>query len=131
MAAHWNDFQAAMQVLVGAGPVKQRLVDAYRHHLASLREHELPDNVRDRFVALRAAMHEAPATGGLTAPEASVRKMSEKDAATHAVGLLEMFTVLSALNENEGTPRLRIVASGDEDARTDDLFEVPAFLSRA
>ena len=31
----------------------------------------------------------------------------------------------------KAAPRLRIVASGDDDARTDDLFEVPAFLSRA
>lgn len=130
MSAHWDEFQAALQVLVGAGPVKQRLVDAYRHHLATLREQDLPDAIRDRFVALRAAMHEAPATGGLTAPEASVRKMSEKDAAQHASVLLEMFTVLSALNESESAPRLRIVAN-DADTRTEDLFEVPAFLSRA
>ena len=66
----------------------------------------------------------------MTAPEASVRKMSDKDAAAHAAAILEMFTVLSALNESESSPRLRIVASG-EDALTDDLFEVPAFLSRA
>ena len=131
MVAHWDDFHAALRVLVGTGPVKQRLVDAYRHHLASLREHELPDAVRDSFIALRAAMHEAPATGGLTAPEASVRKMSEKDAAEHAARLLEMFTALSALSENETAPRLRIVTSGDDDTRTEDLFEVPAFLSRA
>jgi hypothetical protein len=130
MAAHWDDFQAALLVLVGTGPVKQRLVDAYRHHLGSLHEHDLPDAVRDRFGALQKAMHEAPATGGLTAPEASVRKMSEKDAAAHAASLLEMFTVLSALNESEGTPRLRLVAN-DADTLTDDLFEVPAFLSRA
>jgi hypothetical protein len=58
--------------------------------------------------------------------------MSEKDAAQHAVAILEMYTVLSALNESESAPRLRIVASGgDDDALTDDLFEVPAFLSRA
>lgn len=133
MAAHWDDFHAAMQVLVGAGPVKQRLVDAYRHHLGLLREQEMPDAIRDRFVALRASMHEAPAAGGMTAPEASVRKMSEKDAAQHAVAILEMYTVLSALNESESAPRLRIVASGggDDDTLTDDLFEVPAFLSRA
>jgi hypothetical protein len=75
-------------------------------------------------------MHEAPAAGGMTAPEASVRKMSEKDAAQHAAAILEMFAVLSALSEAESAPRLRIVASGD-DVLTDDLFEVPAFLSRA
>lgn len=130
MAAQWEDFHAALQVLVGTGTVKQRLVDAYRHHLAALREHDLPEAVRDQFVALRAVMHEAPATGGMTAPEASVRKMSDKDAAAHASAILEMFSALSALNESESAPRLRIVASGD-DALTDDLFEVPAFLSRA
>jgi hypothetical protein len=131
MAVHWDEFHAAMQVLVGAGAVKQRLVDAYRRHLAPLRDQDLPDAIRDRFATLHTAMHEAPAAGGMTAPEASVRKMSEKDAAEHAAAILEMFTVLSALNEVESAPRLRIVASGGDDALTDDLFEIPAFLSRA
>jgi hypothetical protein len=40
-----------------------------------------------------------------------------------------MFVVLSA--ENESAPRLRIVTSENADTFTDDLFEVPAFLSRA
>ena len=131
MTAHSDDFHAALQVLVGTGAVKQRLVDAYRRHLASLREQDLPDAVRDRFARLQTAMHEAPAAGGMTAPEASARKMSEKDAAEHAAAILEMFTVLSALNDSENAPRLRIVANGDDDTLTDDLFEVPAFLSRA
>jgi len=130
MTAHSDDFHAALQVLVGTGAVKQRLVDAYRRHLASLREQDLPDAVRDGFARLRTAMHEAPAAGGMTAPEASARKMSDKDAAEHATAILEMFTVLSALNDSDSAPRLRIVANID-DTLTDDLFEVPAFLSRA
>lgn len=130
MTAHSDDFHAALQVLVGTGPVKQRLGDAYRRHLALLREQDLPDAVRELFTTLRTAMHEAPAAGGMTAPEASARKMSEKDAAEHAAAILEMFTILSALDESESAPRLRIVASID-DTLTEDLFEVPAFLSRA
>ena len=130
MTAHSDDFHAALQVLVGTGAVKQRLVDAYRRHLASLREQDLPDAVRERFATLRTAMHEAPAAGGMTAPEASARKMSDKDAAEHATAILEMFAVLSALNDSESAPRLRIVANID-DTLTEDLFEVPAFLSRA
>jgi hypothetical protein len=130
MTAHTDDFHAALQVLVGVGAVKQRLADAYRRHLASLRVEDLPEAVRDRFAMLRTSMHEAPAAGGLTAPEASARKMSDKDAALHAAAILEMFTLLSALNESESAPRLRIVAN-DDDTLTDDLFEVPAFLSRA
>ena len=131
MTAHSDDFHAALQVLVGTGPVKQRLGDAYRRHLALLREQDLPDGVRELFTTLRTAMHEAPAAGGMTAPEASARKMSEKDAAEHAAAILEMFTILSALDESESAPRLRIVANGDDDTLTHDLFEVPAFLSRA
>jgi hypothetical protein len=130
MTAHSDDFHAALQVLVGTGAVKQRLVDAYRRHLASLREQDLPDAVRERFATLRTAMHEAPAAGGMTAPEASARKMSDKDAAEHATAILEMFAVLSALNDSDSAPRLRIVANID-DTLTEDLFEVPAFLSRA
>ena len=130
MTAHSDDFHAALQVLVGTGAVKQRLVDAYRRHLASLHEQDRPEAVRDRFIRLRTAMHEAAAAGGMTAHEASARKMSEKDAAEHATAILEMFTVLSALNDSESAPRLRIVASID-DTLTEDLFEVPAFLSRA
>lgn len=130
MTAHWDDFHAALQVLVGTGTVKQRLVDAYRHHLSQLREQDLPDAVRGSFDALYAAMHEAPAAGGMTAAEASVRKMSEKDAGRHAAAILEMFTALSALADSDTVPRLRIVAS-DDDTLTHDLFEVPAFLSRA
>lgn len=129
MAALWDDFHAAVRVLVGTGPIKQRLIDAYRNHLSVLREHDLPDSLQARFAALRSAMHEAPATGGLTAPEASVRKMSEKNAADHATAILGMFVVLSA--EIDSAPRLRIVSTDNGEAETDDLFEVPTFLNRA
>lgn len=129
MAALWEEFQAAMHVLVGGGPVKQRLLEAYRNHLGALRDQDLPLALHDRFATLKAAMHEARPTSGQTAPEASVRKMSERDAADHAAVIFDMFVVLSA--ENESAPRLRIVSSDNDDALTDDLFEVPAFLSRA
>ena len=124
-----EEFHAAMRVLVGSGPVKQRLLDAYRNHLAALREQDMPEALHPRFAALKASMHEARPAGGLTAPEASVRKMSERDAADQAEAILEMFTVLAA--ENDSAPRLRIVSKEADDALTDDLFEVPAFLSRA
>lgn len=129
MAALWDEFNAAMQVLVGAGPVKQRLIDAYSRHLAHLRAQDLPDALTGRFASLQSAMHETRPTCGLTSPEASVRKMSERDAAGQATAIFEMFVMLSA--ENESAPRLRIVTSETAEALTDDLFEVPAFLSRA
>jgi hypothetical protein len=126
MAALWDLWHEAALVLVGAGPVKQRLIEAYRDHLATLREQDAPEPVRAGLATLRAAMHSAPATGGMTAPEASVRKMSEQDAAAHARSILEMFAVLSVMTEQDAAPRLRIVGGEDHVAG-----DVPAFLSRA
>jgi hypothetical protein len=127
MSDTWEPFQRATRVLVGPGPIKQRLIEAYRGSLAELRDAEVPDCIVGDFAALNAAMHCAHAAGGLSAPEVAVRKMSEKDAADHAAAILEMFTTLAAQAEREsGTARrLRIVGEQrDEDG-------VPAFLSRA
>jgi hypothetical protein len=127
MSEPLTHFHGATRVLVGAGPIKQRLIDAYRGHLAGLRDTDLPEELRADFVALNTSLHSAHAAGGLSAPEVACRKMSEKEAADHAAGILEMFATLAALREREAaqTPRLRVVGERLVD---DDL---PAFLSRA
>jgi hypothetical protein len=124
----WDLFHDAACVLVGTGPVKQRLIDAWRAHLGALRGQELPDALRARYIALDAAMHGAHATGGLTGPEASVRKMSEKEAAEHAAAVLAMFATLCATagQDTASGPRLRVVPRV-----ADEADEVPGFLSRA
>jgi hypothetical protein len=129
MAALWDVVDGAVRVLVGAGPVKQRLIEAWRDYLAPLHEKDVPDALRSRLATVHAAMHAARASGGMSAPEVSVRKMSDKDAAEHAVRILEMYAQLSAMNEFDAaaTPRLRVVRRDDPD-RGDEL---PAFLSRA
>jgi len=126
MAAVWDVLHEAALVLVGVGPVKQRLIEAWRVHLAALREQDAPESLRTPLAALRAAMHSAPATGGMTAPEVSVRKMSEQEAAAHAASILDMFALLSVMTEQDAAPRLRIVGGEDHVAE-----DVPAFLSRA
>jgi len=124
MTDTWEFFHGAVHMLVGPGPVKQRLIDAYRHHLASLREVELPEPIAGPFAALNDVLHGAQAAGGLTAPEVAVRKMSEREAADHAASILEMFTTLVALREREPLARrLRVVG--------DDPDELPGFLNRA
>ena len=128
MSEPLTHFHGATRVLVGAGPIKQRLIDAYRGHLAALRDTDLPEELRAEFLALNASLHSAHAAGGLSAPEVAVRKMSEKDAGDHAASILEMFATLAALHERETAqgPRLRVVAE-----RLDDDDSLPAFLSRA
>lgn len=128
MAGIWDVFDGATKVLVGSGPVKQRLIEAWRDHLSPLHDKDLPDTLRPRLQSLRAAMHSAHATGGMTAPEVSVRKMSEAEAAAHAVCILEMYAqVASSEGEAVGAPRLRVVGT----AHDSDPGDLPAFLSRA
>src|SRR5215203_6095597 len=112
MSEPLTHFHGATRMLVGAGPIKQRLIDAYRDHLAALRDTDLPEDLRPGFAALNASLHSAQAAGGLSGPEVAVRKMSEKDAAEHAAGILEMFAALAALHEREmaQAPRLRVVS---------------------
>jgi hypothetical protein len=62
MTAVWNVFNGAVRILVGAGPVKQRLIDAWRAHLAPLHDKDVPDALRSRLTAVRAAMHVATRT---------------------------------------------------------------------
>jgi hypothetical protein len=125
MTGIWQQFRSATFVLVGAGPVKQRLGEAYRTHLASIRDQDAPEEIRAPLGALRTAMHGASAAGGLSAQEVAVRKMSESDAAAHAAAILDMFGALSRLEGQDASPRLRLVGVDDETS------DVPAFLSRA
>ena len=132
MTALWNELNAAARILVGSGPVKQRLLEAWNGHLASLHDKEVPDALRARLATVRHAMFTSPPAGGVTAAANSVRKMSEKEAAEHAIRILEVYSVLCAIGEAEfaGGRRLRVVNSGADgyDAGDDEL---PAFLSRA
>jgi hypothetical protein len=130
MASLWNALDGAMRTLVGAGAVKQRLIDAWRQHLGSLQEKDVPDGLRSRLATLRAAMHTAHPTGGMSAAEVSVRKMSDGDAAAHAERVLEMYAQLCATYDFDAAaaPRLRVVGGDD---RHDSADELPAFLSRA
>ena len=124
MTDTWEFFHGAVHMLVGPGPVKQRLIDAYRNYLAPIDDDEVPEPIAGPFAALNQVLHRVQAAGGLTAPEVAVRKMSEQDAAAHAASILEMFATLVALREREPVARrLRVVG--------DDPDDLPGFLSRA
>ncbi|NJD31952.1 MAG: hypothetical protein FIB04_08705 [Gammaproteobacteria bacterium] len=128
MTENWERFHRATQVLVGPGPVKQRLCDAYLTHLRAVDAEELPLELQPGFAALAEALTSAKAAGGLGAIEATVRKMSEQDAGRHAGSVLDMFVVLTrGGGRDAGTSaaaqrQLRLVAEDDE---------IPAFLNRA
>lgn len=91
MLTAWERLHGATVELAGAGPIKQRLICAYIHHLAFVKEEHLPREVRDDFGALARAMHAVRPLPGEDAVRASVRKMSDGEANRHAVQIVNIF----------------------------------------
>jgi hypothetical protein len=92
-------FAEAVQILVGDGPVKQRLASAYSEHLADLTENELPGPLRCAFGELQAAMTRIAPVGKETRVRASVQKMSPAEASGHAGTIVKLYVELSSILE--------------------------------
>jgi len=123
MQTNWERFRDAVVVLAGSGPVKQRLTDAYQGHLRGLDPEHLPREVRGPYSALMTALQSGQRVGTLDAISASVRKMSEADAARHAQSIVHMFAGLQEPAAVNRPAVLRAVPNVDD--------EIPAFLNRA
>jgi hypothetical protein len=89
-------FAAAVQTLVGDGPVKQRLANAFSEHLADLADSELPGHLQRDFEELQAALTCVAPAGSETRVRASVQKMSPGEAARHADTILKLYVELSS-----------------------------------
>lgn len=122
MQTSWERFRDAAVVLAGAGPVKQRLLQAFQRHLADLEADELPRELRAPYSELSIALHRVPRTGTRDAVSASVLKMSEDEAGRHAQEIVRIFGDLSE-SQAPARPATLLRAVPDE--------TVPALLSRA
>lgn len=100
-------FEAAVHALIGDGPVKQRLVQAYSEHLEDLRDVELPVNANGAFTELHAALHRVPPSGKETPVKASVQKMSASEVVWHAETILRLYAEL--LGQARRPEPLRVV----------------------
>ena len=109
MSSAWETFFAATTVLASAGPIKHRLAEAYREHLADLDEDELPREIREEFDSLSTAMSCVRPMRGETAIQATVRKMSDSEAGSFAVRIVGMLGVLARLQGLQRAPKLRAV----------------------
>jgi hypothetical protein len=87
-------FFSAVRTLAGDGPIKQRLVGAYKEHLEDLHEEQVPDSIRAKFESLRQALTAVGPANGESAVHASVRKMSPVDAQRYATSILLMLSEL-------------------------------------
>jgi len=91
----WEKFQTATVTLARSGPIKDRLTDAYRNHLAQIDEQDLPQELRAEFRAFHHALtRERPLVRGEDSLRATVRKISSEEAEDLACAVVQMFGAL-------------------------------------
>jgi len=89
-------FEAATVSLTRPAPIKDRLAEAYRNYLAHIDEEGLPADVCEEFRALTDTLtRTSPEVRGDDALHATVRKMSNNDAAAAASAVVRMFGAVS------------------------------------
>ena len=98
--------QLAVIRLTQDGSMKDRLADAYASHLVDIDAEDLPEEVRDDFVAMCEAMHRERPLPRESVIRASVRKMSNEEAGSHAALVARAFATL-ARAEPSGVTRRR------------------------
>ena len=104
---------AATVILASAGPIKQRLAEAYQRHLATVDEDDLPREIREEFSSVSTCLSCVRPMRGETAIQATVRKMSDPEAGCIAVRIVAMLAVI-ARTQYQQRPKLRAVNSNDD-----------------
>lgn len=112
MSNAWENFFAATAMLASAGPIKQRLAEAYRQHLAALDQDELPKEIREEFSSVSSCLQCVRPMRGESAVQATVRKMSDIEAGRLAMRIVSMLGVIARQQNVQRAPKLRAV--GDD-----------------
>lgn len=92
MSTTWEQLEGAALSLARAGPIKDRLTEAYRNHLAFVNVEDLPDTLRAPFRACHDALTREPPLRGEDAVRATVRKLSNHEADELALSVVRLFT---------------------------------------
>ena len=97
MIQAWECLHFATLELVRSTPIKQRLISAYRRHLGTLPEDQLPGEIREPFGQVMRWLRGVQPLPGEDAVAASVRKMSTQEADECAALIVEMFGLVSRM----------------------------------
>jgi hypothetical protein len=120
-------FHFATLELVRSTPIKQRLISAYRRHLASFPEEQLPAEVRESFRQVIRCLQGVQPLPGEDAVAASVRKMSNQEADDCAALVVEIFDLVCRANVAPSRPST-VVQLHSVDCAPDD-YEAPALTA--
>lgn len=135
MISAWESLHFATLELVRATPIKQRLVCAYRRHLVSITEDQLPADVRDSFARMMRSLSAVEPLRGEDAVAASVRKMSNQEADDCAALIVEIFGITCRALLNGARQSAAVVhlhgaeRESAEDARELSDSEIPALIA--
>ncbi len=130
MISAWEHLHFATLELVRSTPIKQRLIAAYRRHLVSLAEDQLPNEVRLSFSQVMRSLAGVQPLRGEDAVTASVRKMSNQEADDCAGLIVEIFGVMcradaGTMRQSAAVVQLRSVEVAASE------FEVPVLSAAA
>jgi hypothetical protein len=103
--------QQATITLSQGGAIKDRLAEAYAAHLIQIDPDDLPEYLRGEFNALCSAMRRERPQPRESAIRASVRKMSNDEAARHAAVVVKVFAGVARAGSGTVTRRVRNPAS--------------------
>ena len=95
MSTAWEQLEGAALSLARSAPIKERLTDAYRNHLALVNAEELPDALREEFRACHDALTRERPLRGEDAVRATVRKMSNQQADEVACSVVRLFAAMA------------------------------------
>ena len=132
MNTAWQQLEAAALTLARSGPIKDRLADAYRNHLALVNAEELPEGLRAEFRACHAALTREAPLRGEDAVRATVRKLSSHEADELACSVVRLFAAMVRESARADAaepfePVLNSAAAGAARAKT--LKGVPQVIS--
>lgn len=122
MTTAWDNFHHATLELVRSAPIKQRLICAYRRHLATVHEEQLPGEIREPFCQVVRCLSGVTPLRGEDAVAASVRKMSNHDADECAALIVEIFGLICRAQTS--LPRAANSSDSGE-------YEVPAWIANS
>ena len=127
MISAWECFHFATLELVRSSPIKQRLVCAYRRHLASLQENDIPSEVRECYAQVMRSLCGVAPLRGEDAVAASVRKMSNQEADDCAAQIVEIFGMMCKTHHS--ATRSTSVVQLHSVERTNEEFAAPALVA--
>lgn len=97
MSSLSDRLEAAALALSGSEGIKERLHNAWSGHLADLELRDFPREVRDEFATMIDALKRERALPGDSILKASLRKMSNREAADYAALIVRTYGRVAAI----------------------------------